>query len=165
LTHSALARYRRLPAQEPSLKLIVFHLRDHGFCLPLAMARRVIPSTDDDPARKLGMTQLYHDPVPLFDVAERVFQTAPPRLSPTDADALTTANRTNSILVVDAPRAGLLGLLVDGLPSIKRARKSAFSPVPKTYLSMHRLQGISTLVTPNSDQEPLFLLDLDALIH
>lgn len=167
MTHSALARYRRLPAQEPSLKLLVFHLRSYGFCLPLAMARRVIPAGDHDPARSLGMTRLYHEHVPLLDVAERVFLT-PPSLCPgkTDTSALPAPNPTHrqSILVVDAARAGRLGLLVDGMPAIKRARKSAFTPLPHAYLSLHRLQGIRTLVTPNDSEYPYLLLEVDTLL-
>jgi len=184
LTYTALARYRRRPAREPSLRLIAFQLRHNWFCLPLAMARRVTAVMTEDPALSLGLTQLQQENVPILDVADRVYQAAPllpgssassgsalgpnhldlrhPDPSHSGPDMPTTA--VQSILVVDSPRFGLLGLRVDGVPSLKRAQQSAFSPVPATYLIVNRLQGINTLVTLNGAEPPLFLLEVDALL-
>ncbi|MBE9111922.1 hypothetical protein IQ273_21175 [Nodosilinea sp. LEGE 07298] len=161
---SALARYRRLPAQEPSLRLIAFPLRHNWFCLPLAMARRVIPPAGQAPGLAMGLTQLHHESVPIMDVADRIYQSAP--LLPGLSDALTDLSNQplQPILVVDSPRFGLLGLLIDDIPSLKRARQSAFSPIPATYLMINHLQGINTLVTLNDTEPPLFLLEVDALL-
>ncbi|HSM83306.1 MAG TPA: hypothetical protein VLS96_16595 [Nodosilinea sp.] len=172
MKYTALARHRRLPAREPSLQLIAFQLRHHWFCLPLMMARRVIPAATSDPARALGMTQLHQENVPIVDVADRVYQAvpllpgAPIPSARVAAEGLGTPDQpqAQSILVVDSPRFGLLGLLVDGVPSLKRARQSAFSPVPASYVIMHRLQNINTLVTLNETEPPLFLLEVDALL-
>ncbi|TVQ09003.1 MAG: hypothetical protein EA368_10380 [Leptolyngbya sp. DLM2.Bin27] len=162
MTYTALARYRRLPAQEPTLRLIAFRLRHNWFCLPLAMARRVIPAADPT-APGLGLTQLHQENVPIMDVADRIYQSAPLLPGPDGAAPAQPHQPLRSILVVDSPRFGLLGLQIDDIPSLKRARQSAFSPVPTTYLVMNRLQGISTLVTLGEPEPPLFLLDIDAL--
>ncbi|MGB5973574.1 MAG: hypothetical protein WBG38_09645 [Nodosilinea sp.] len=159
---TALTRYRRRPVQEASLKLIAFPLRHNWFCLPLAMARRVIPpGTGNQP---MGLTQFNHDNVPIMDVADRVYQAAP--LLPSQGEpVLKVSDRPQQpILIVDSARFGLLGLLIDDIPSLKRARQSAFSPIPTTYLMMNNLQGISTLVTLNETEPPLFLLEVDALL-
>ncbi len=159
---TALTRYRRLPAQEPTLRLIAFRLRHNWFCLPLAMARRVIPAADPT-APGLGLTQLHQENIPIMDVADRVYQSAPLLPSPNDPAPAGPNQPLKSILVIDSPRFGLLGLPIDGIPNLKRARQSAFSLVPATYLAMNRLQGINTLVTLSEAEPPLFLLDVDAL--
>ncbi len=161
---SALARYRRLPAQEPSLRLIAFPLRHNWFCLPLAMARRVIPPASQAPGLGMGLTQLNQETVPVMNVAERVYQSAPLLPGYSDPAADISSQPLQAILVVDSPRFGLLGLLIDDIPSLKRARQSAFSPIPATYLMINHLQGINTLVTLNDTEPPLFLLEVDALL-
>jgi chemotaxis signal transduction protein len=166
---TALARHRRRPVQEPTLRLIAFQLRHHWFCLPLVMARRVLPTAADDAARGLGLTLLHQETVPILDLADRVYQPLPllpgssrPPDHPTPDPA--TPLLLQSIVVVDSPQFGALGLLVDGIPCLKRVRQSAFSPVPASYLMIHRLQGINTLVTVNEAEPALFLLEVDALV-
>ncbi|MGB3311838.1 MAG: chemotaxis protein CheW [Nodosilinea sp.] len=161
---TALARYRRLPAQEPSMRLIAFPLRQNWFCLPLTMARRVIPPAAQAYGVGMGLAQLHQETVPIMNVADRIYQSAP--LLPGYGGPATDIDNQSSqpILVVDSPRFGLLGLLIDDIPSLKRARQSAFSPIPATYLVINHLQGINTLVTLNDTEPPLFLLDVDALL-
>ncbi|WOD37657.1 hypothetical protein [Nodosilinea sp. E11] len=172
---SALTRYRRLPAQEPTLRLIAFQLRHNWFCLPLAMARRVVAPQDDGPTRGLGLTQLRHENVPIMDVADRVYQSVPLLPGQTNSDlSLSTvpaygpANDQTpllqSIVIIDSSQFGMLGLRVDGIPSLKRARKSDFSALPATYLMMNHLRGITTLVTLDATEPPLFLLEVDSLL-
>ncbi|PSR16732.1 hypothetical protein C8255_16290 [filamentous cyanobacterium CCP3] len=161
---TAIARYRRLPAQEPSLRLIAFPLRHNWFCLPLAMARRVIPPASQAPGLGVGLTQLNQETVPIVDVADRIYQSAPLLPGQGHPTADISKQPPRSILVVDSPRFGLLGLLIDDIPSLKRARQSAFRPIPASYLIMHHLQGINTLVTLNDTEPPLFLLEVDALL-
>lgn len=161
---TALSRYRRRPLYEPTLPLIAFQLRHNWFCLPLAMARRAISLGANDPALDLGLTQLYQENVPIMDVANRVYQSVPLLASATEPTPGAQSTPLQSVLVVESPRFGLLGLRIDGIPSLKRAKSSAFSPVPATYLTMNRLQGINTLVTLSKTEPSLFLLDIDALI-
>jgi chemotaxis signal transduction protein len=166
---TALTRYRRRPFQEPTLRLIAFQLRHHWFCLPLVMARRVLPTAADDAARGLGLTLLHQESVPILDLADRVYQPLPllPGSSPRLHDSTPEApnpQSLQSIVVVDSPRFGALGLLVDGIPALKRVKQSAFSPVPASYLVINRLQGINTLVSVTDAEPPLFLLEVDALV-
>ncbi|MFQ4139218.1 hypothetical protein PGN35_023180 [Nodosilinea sp. PGN35] len=160
---TALARHRRLPAQEPTLRLIAFQLRHSWFCLPLAMARRVIPVVDEL-AQGLMLTQLNQENIPIMDVGDRVYCSAPLLPGPADPAPAVQKALSQSILVIESPRFGLLGLRIDGVPSLKRARQSAFSPVPATYLMMHHLRGINTLITLNETEPPLFLLEVDSLL-
>ncbi len=166
MSYTALARYRRLPAQEPTLRLIAFQLRHNWFCLPLAMARRVIPAVGQNSAVSLGLTQLHHENVPILNIADRVYHAAPllPGYEDTTPPVEPPSSHLQSIVVIDSPRFGLLGLLTDGIPSLKRARQSAFSPIPATYLRIKHFQGINILVTLSETEPPLFLLEIDALL-
>ncbi|MBE9139479.1 chemotaxis protein CheW [Nodosilinea sp. LEGE 07088] len=161
MVHSALTRYRRTPSQEPILRLIAFQLRHNWFCLPLTVARRVIPCSAQNPALELGFTQLHNEPVPLVDIAERVYQPAPLLLGNLEPPRALSSLPTQTIVVVDSPKWGLLGLLVDSTPSLKRARQSNFSPVPAAYLMINHLQGINTLITLSETEPPLFFLEVD----
>ncbi|TVP66752.1 MAG: hypothetical protein EA342_10905 [Leptolyngbya sp. LCM1.Bin17] len=163
---NALTRYRRSPVQAPTLRLITFQLRHNGFCLPLALARRVIFQPAEDPSAALGLTQLNHENIPIVDIARRVYQQLPllSGSSPTELSANPCPAADQTIVVVECPGTGPVGLRVDSIPTLRRAKAAAFSPVPATYLIMNHLQGINTLVTLEPNEAPLFLLDLDALL-
>jgi chemotaxis signal transduction protein len=167
MTRTSLARYRRFKQpQEPSLRLITFPLRQQWFCLPLVLARRVIPGPEHGLTPIPGLTQMQQENIPLVDIASLVYQEAP--ILPADTspaprpETLTTPGQ--AILVIDPPQLGSIGLLIDGTPAIKRVKQSAFNPVPAVYLIMNRLQGINTLVNQGDNQPPLFLLEIDALL-
>ncbi len=161
-----LARTRRSHnPQEPSLRLITFQVRNQWFCLPLVLARRVIAAPMGDQPPVPGLAQLHQENVPLVDIAPLIFQAAPAIPGTTEDPPLQMpANPQSTILVIDPPQVGAIGLLVAGTPAIKRAKKSDFSPVPSMYLIMNRLQGIHTLVTLSDNHPPVFLLDVDALL-
>lgn len=180
MSRQSIARYRRSQqSQEPTLRLIVFQLRQHWFCLPLVLARRVIPASISGQTTVPGLAQLQQDNIPLVDIASLVYQETP-LLSANQQEApllLAAANTAPSsevsaepltspqtILVIDPPLLGIMGLLVDGTPAIKRVKQSAFSPVPALYLIMNRLQGVNTLVNQGENQPPLFLLEIDTLL-
>jgi hypothetical protein len=62
-----------------------------------------------------------------------------------------------------------VGLLVDGVPVLRRVRQSAFSPVPAMYLTIHRLKGISSIINsdprlPEKYPNPMFLLAIEMLL-
>ncbi len=104
--------------------------------------------------------------IPLVDIAALVYQEAP-RLTgdAPNHDVPNPAPSSNqTVLVVEPPSLGPVGLLVDGTPAIKRAKQSAFSPVPSVYLIMNRLQGINTLVTVGDQEPPHFLLEVDTVL-
>jgi chemotaxis signal transduction protein len=163
LTRNALTRYRRPSNPEPTLRLIAFQLRHHHFCLPLATARRVVFCSATSLATKAGLLKFNQDNIPLVDIADWIYQ-AMPLLPGQVPPALMVYPHTDQVvLIIETPRLGRLGLLVDGTPSLKRAKASAFSPVPATYLKMNHLQGITTLVTLSDDEPLLFLLEIDAL--
>jgi chemotaxis signal transduction protein len=167
MPRSSLTRTRRLqPPAEPSLRLLTFQLRSQWFCLPLVLARRVISEPADRRGSLSGLTQLQRENIPLIDIAALVYQDVPrlPGEAATEADAAPGPIASQSVLVVEPPSLETMGLLIDGIPAIKRAKQSDFTPVPSVYLIMNRLQGINTLVNLGENEPPHFLLELDGLL-
>jgi len=146
--------------------LLTFQLRGQWFCLPLVLARRVISGPADAALAPAGLTQLQQDNIPLIDTATLIYQEAPPSQgdTPTTKAWGPAQAPVQTVLVIDPPPLGAVGLLIDSTPSIRRAKQSAFSPVPAIYLIMNRLQGINTLVTLGKHEPPHFLLEVDALL-
>ncbi len=179
MTHNALIRYRRPLKPDPTLRLIAFELRHNRFCLPLVMARRVVFCPAANLAPGAGLLKLNQEHIPLVELARWVYRAAPllPEQSSPAPAPLTEARQVDpgsrptgppvgaeqTVVVVESSRLGPLGLLVDGIPSLKRAKASAFSPVPMTYLQMNHMQGVTTLVTLGNDEPPLLLLEIDTL--
>jgi chemotaxis signal transduction protein len=163
---TALVRYRRTPIQEPTLRLICFSLRQAHFCLPLAVAHRVVFRSGAEAALNPGFIQLQGAPVSVVDIAPWLYDEAPllPSQVPYPLTPAALAKPDQTILVIESPRLGRVGILVDVTPALKRARQSAFSPVPIAYLITHRLRGINTLVSLGGSEPPLFLLDVDQLL-
>ncbi|MBD2233641.1 chemotaxis protein CheW [Phormidium tenue] len=164
MAYTALARRR--PSPEPTLRLICFPLRQAHFCLPLAMAQRVMSRSGAEASLTPGLIQLQGAQVPVVDIVPWLYHKAPllpgQVIHPGGTTALAQPDQT--ILVIESSRLGHLGILVDDTPTLKRARQSAFSPMPAAYLIAHHLQGINTLVSLGGSEPPLFLLDVDQLL-
>lgn len=176
MTQHALVRARRFQAKEPTLRLLTFQLRDQWFCLPLAMARRVLPRQPASDGGETGLIYLQNENIPILDTAMLVYGPHPQRqlaqVEATDRDrpshpAINTY--VQSIVVIDLEQAGAIGLLVDGTPVLRRVRQSAFSPVPPVYLTVHKMNGVSSIVNGDSSAkdpcpQPMFLLSLENLL-
>lgn len=74
MTRNALARVRRFQQQEPTLRILAFQLRHHWFCLPLALARRVLPKEGAIlRSVEVGLIQLQNEAIPIVDAASLVY--------------------------------------------------------------------------------------------
>ena len=149
MTQQTLVQTRKLESSAATLELIVFQLRQHWFCLPLTMARQVCPQRSLQKNRTdMQFIQLYNEIIPVVDTAKLVYgglsQMPKPLNVPDVLPPLLTS--IQSILVVDHPCGRTLGLVIDGIPVIKRVSASGLSPISLTYLTVHRLQGISSVI-------------------
>jgi chemotaxis signal transduction protein len=175
MSHHALVRLRRPRSPEPTLRLLAFQLRQHWFCVPLAMARRVLPRPPTAEGRAVELIQLQQDYIPVVDIAPLVYGGTPNPATtalPAPVTAPTVANPAvpqHSLVVIDLSQGDAVALLVDGTPALKRVRQAAFSPVPPIYQSLHQLRGLSSVIRPDSNPPdtsalPMFLLNVEALI-
>lgn len=161
---NATIRSRRKLSAEPTLRLITFQLRQNWFCLPLEMARKVIPYEQATTAGH-GLIRLQNESVPVIDVARLIYRQAPQLPA---GDLTTTAKVTSPpashILVVTLHRQGNVGLLVEGQPALRRVPRSAFSPVPAVYVTMNHMHGVNVLVSEKEEDPPMFLLEVETLL-
>ncbi|MDB9526336.1 chemotaxis protein CheW [Oscillatoria sp. CS-180] len=172
MSQNALVRVRRNRSHEPTLRLLAFRLRQHWFCLPLAIARRVIPRPVTPEGKAAGLIQLKDENILVLDAARLIYGVDIPQLAgetTTSPSATIAQPQEHNIVIVELPQRGSVGLLVDGTPVLKRVRQSAFSPVPAVYLTVHRLNGVSHVVNPNAQEtnrsaEPMFFLSIEALL-
>ncbi|MGF1521769.1 MAG: chemotaxis protein CheW [Leptolyngbyaceae cyanobacterium] len=172
MTQQTLVRPLNLQPSDPMLELIVFQLRQHWFCLPLTMARQVYPQRSlRRNETDMQFIQLHDEIIPVVDTAKLVYGGSPqlpkPLTTPDFLPPLLTAIR--SILVVDHPSGKTVGLAIDGIPVIKRVNASGLSPISTTYLAIHRLQGISSVIElePAASHRyayPLFVLEMEMLL-
>lgn len=148
---------------EPTLRLITFQLRQNWFCLPLELARKVVPYQTETSTN--GFLRLQEETIPLLDVARLIYTNTPqlPAASPSEPVETISSIATN-VLIADLPRQGTIGLLIEGTPAMRRVTRSAFAPVPPMYVTMNHMQGINVLVSEQDAEPPMFLLELEKLM-
>ncbi|NJR61659.1 MAG: hypothetical protein HC769_24185 [Cyanobacteria bacterium CRU_2_1] len=69
------------------------------------------------------------------------------------------------MLIVQNPQGELIGIPLDSAPSLRRVPRSAFAPLPPTYLTEGGVRCVSALIVLNPKEAPLFLLNLDQLLQ
>ena len=163
----------RPQSRKSVMHLIAFQLRQHWFCLPLSLSRQIVSRQYKPHNIDTKRIQLGDESIPLVDTAALVYGPLLEAPELMDGPILmpNLAMPVQSIIVVKAPNGESVGLLIDGPPIIKRVPLAAISPVPLMYLTIHCLQGISSVVdvdmerlTPHRSSYPLFLLAIDKLL-
>lgn len=173
MSQHALARMRRSRPREASLRVITFPLRHYWFCLPLSQARRALAQPISRTGTDVGLIELHNEAIPVMNAANLVYGQTPPQppasVQPS-APSAPVKNPVQSIIVVNNSKGDLIGLRIDGTPTIKRVRQSAIKPVPPVYLTIHHLRGISYIVdlpksTSDEISHPIFWLEVDSLLE
>jgi purine-binding chemotaxis protein CheW len=172
---SPLTSRRRSTARKAraTQQLIVFHLENEGFALPIRAVQKVIPMGQVYGASEgagVSLTLYQDQELIVIDVKRRIFREAPNQylsggnLSP----QLTKQPKgvaERYLLIVQDSQGKLVGLPIDAPPSLQRVPESAFSPLTSDYINEGNIRCVSALIIPNNDEPPLFLLNLNQLIH
>ncbi|MBW4468990.1 MAG: chemotaxis protein CheW [Stenomitos rutilans HA7619-LM2] len=167
---------QRLRARKAEVthQLIVFRLRQEWFALPIHVAQKVIPlgklygagnGTDVSLA-------LYQDrEIPVLDIQRRIFGTGSQPLLPGKAASSHPTNHaelspaTPLLLLVQTSAETTIGFPLDTQPSLRRVPESAFVPLSPTYLAGGQVRCAKCLIVLDSEQPPIFLLNLDQLLQ
>ncbi|OLP17826.1 hypothetical protein BST81_12225 [Leptolyngbya sp. 'hensonii'] len=157
---TSLRKSHRIARQaEATHQLIVFQMQQDWFALPIQAAQKVIPMgpTYGDPERTgVSLTRYQERELAVVDVTQRIFGQSSqqqPGPSPT------------YLLLVQNSQGEIVGLPIVDQPSLRRVAKTAFAPLPTTYLSQGNIQCVSSVVV-QLEQEPLmFLLDPEVLVR
>jgi chemotaxis signal transduction protein len=112
------------------------------------------------PMGGLSLTRYQNLEIPVIDAAVRVFGEENNRPSPLE-DAAT--DQRHLLIVLDA-QAQPMGIPLDVPPSLRRAPRSAFAPVPAAYLAAGNIRCVNALIHIAEDEPPLFMLDLGRLL-
>jgi chemotaxis signal transduction protein len=158
--------HRRSDALQP---LITFRLQQVWFALPIQVAQRVVPLGQvygHSANGSLSLTHYQNQEIVVLDIRSRVFSHLSLEIPPANEKsvAITTAIAQPHLLIVDYRDGELVGIRLDTPPVLRRVPRSAFSPVPATYLLESGIRCVSALVTP-AESEPLFFLNLEQLFE
>ena len=156
-----------------SQQLIVFHVRNEGFALPIWAVQKVIPMGKIYGAPQgagVSLTLYQDQELIVIDVERRLFREAPSRdlsssiLGKSCAFGMNDANQGGYLLIVQSSQEKKVGLPIEEPPSLQRVPESAFTPLTKDYLAEGNIRCVSALIKLNNDEPPLFLLNPDQLI-
>lgn len=165
-------------AKDATQQLIVFHLEEEGFALPIRSVQKVIPMGNlygGSQGTGLGLTLYQDQELLVINVGQRIFKNAPTRdfgqpppqgqekLEAQEEQPTKTAQRF--LLIVQSSRLELIGLPIDSPPSLQRVPESAFTPLTATYIAEGNLQCVSALVLQKNGEPPLFLLNPEKLVQ
>lgn len=155
---------------EATEQLIAFQLREEWFALPVAAVQKVIPlgTMHGDPNHTgIGLTLHQGQEITVVDVGHRIFNEAASASEALEApSALETDDVKASqrcLVLVKTEEGGVVGMPIDSQPTIRRAGKSQFAPLPSSYLSRGNIHCVSSMIVDDGGVEPLFLLDPEQL--
>ncbi|KAI9131079.1 chemotaxis protein CheW [Acaryochloris sp. CCMEE 5410] len=157
---------------EATEQLIAFRLREEWFALPVSAVQKVIPlgTLHGDPNHTgIGLTLHQGQEITVVDVGHRIFNEAAlssaakalEAPSPLEADNAQVSQRC--LVIVKTGEEGVVGVPIDSQPTIRRAGKSQFAPLPSSYLSRGNIHCVSSMIVDDGGVEPLFLIDPEQL--
>lgn len=177
-------RALRAKPVETTRQLLVFPLRQERFALPLAVVHKVI-QVDNLYAQQDGVETaiaLDHDEhIPVLDIQQRIFANAPTPAKCLEADPSintqtfigkhTTSQESGHfstsqyLILVYSLQGDVIGLLVEGPPTLQRFTESAFKPLSALYQQEGGIRCISGLILSAVDSPPIFLLNLAQVLQ
>jgi purine-binding chemotaxis protein CheW len=172
--HSSLKLRRVYRQTAATQQLLTFQLRQDWFALPVQVVQKVIAidqlygSATDFSS---GLTFYQDRDISILSMEQRIFgESRDRKLLPSSADsnssrAAPALPSSQFLLIVQTLQGEFVGLPLTNPPILRRVAESAFAPVPSVYLAEGRIRCVSALVTPEQDNQPLFLINLDRLLH
>ncbi|NET56699.1 MAG: chemotaxis protein CheW [Symploca sp. SIO2E6] len=172
---SPLTPRRRSSARQAraTQQVIVFHLENEGFALPIMAVQKVIPMGEVYGASGgagVGITLYQDQELMVIDVKRRIFrETLSQDFSGGNLSLRSTEQPSEVaeryLLIVQDSQGKLVGLPIDAPPSLQRVPESAFSPLTSDYINEGNIRCVSALIIPHNDKPPLFLLNPNQLVH
>jgi chemotaxis signal transduction protein len=149
-------------AVEQTQSIIVFQLGQHGFGLPIAAVRRVIPLEHihgDRQQQPLRLARHLDQEVVVLDVKLCLFSSAA-TVERTDA-----AQGREYLLLLDSSAEEQMGLPIESEPQILRLPESAFSSLPETYRRLGNIRCLSNRMATVEGRSPILLLEAETLVQ
>ena len=153
-------------------QLIVFHLENEGFALPIRTVLKVIPLGQVYGApggAGIGFTLYQDQELIVIDVKNRIFHPPPRQVLSGGNLRLSSTEQPREVaerylLIVQDSQGKLVGLPIDAPPSLQRVPESAFSPITSDYINEGNIRCVSALIISHNDEPPIFLLNPHQLL-
>ena len=146
---------------ENTRQMLVFQLQKEWFAIPIELVKQVVVLKEvyGDPAQNgISLTLYQNQEILVVDVGKRIF----PQGKNTE-DVKNDEQRY--LIVLENSEGEIVGLPINGTPSLKRVADSAFSPLPSGYISEGNIQCVSNLIVESNEQKPYFLIDVEMLFY
>jgi len=177
-------RALRAKPVEATRQLLVFPLRQEQFALPLAVVHKVIQvdrlyAQQDGAETAIALD--HNEQIPVLNLQQRIFANAATPTKCLEADTpINTqtvignpATRQESgnfstsqyLILVYSLQGDIIGLRVEGPPTLQRFTESAFKPLSALYQQEGGIRCISGLILPAGDRPPIFLLNLAQVLQ
>jgi len=164
---------------EPTQQLIVFHLRNEGFALPIRAVQKVIPMGSVYGSAQetgVGLTLYQEQELLVINIEHRIFKTTLALdAAPNDAQSLESQSSDfptvagipmgRYLMLVQSSSRKLVGVPLFSPPILQRIPESAFAPLTSDYMTYGHIRCVSAMIMQGPDKSPLFLLNPDQLIQ
>lgn len=164
---------------EPTQQLIVFHLRNEGFALPIRAVQKVIPMGSvygSAQGTGVGLTLYQEQELLVINIEHRIFKTtlaldsasrASEQSAAPPSDILPSFGATvgRYLLLMQNSSRKLVGVPLSDPPVLQRIPESAFAPLTSDYMTYGHIRCVSAMIIQGQDKPPLFLLNPDQLVQ
>ncbi len=160
---------------EPTQQLIVFHLRNEGFALPIRAVQKVIPMGSvygSAQGTGVGLTLYQDQELLVINIEHRIFKTplaldagSPSVSPPSDILPLSENAVGRYLMLMQSSSRKLVGVPLSNPPILQRIPESAFAPLTSDYIAYGHIRCVSAMIKQGPDKPPLFLLNPDQLVQ
>lgn len=164
---------------EPTQQLIVFHLRNEGFALPIRAVQKVIPMGSvygSAQGTGVGLTLYQEQELLVINIEHRIFKTTFALDSASSADPISVSPSSDILplpgaavgrylLLMQSSSRKLVGVPLVLPPVLMRVPESAFAPLTSDYMTYGHIRCVSAMIIQGKDTPPLFLLNPDQLVQ
>ena len=166
-------RSRRMANQKAQaiFQMIGFRLDREWFALPILAIHKVVPlgKVYGDPHDTgISITTYEGEEILVIDVAKQIFDSRFSMPLPEEttlvADNFLDLAQQRYLLILQSDKQRRIGLPIDSQPTIYRVEKTAFKPLPESYLEQGNIQCVTSEIIELPETPPLFVLDSQKLL-
>jgi purine-binding chemotaxis protein CheW len=154
---------------EATQQLLIFRLQQDWFALSVYEVQKVVQIENlygTTPGSAAGLALYQNQEISVIDIEQRIYGRANHALREAHrAQSQTFAARRRYLAIVLNPQGELIGLPLNSPPVLRRVPESAFAALPAAYVNEKTLRCVGAIAIPNSENPPIFVLDLKQLLQ
>ncbi|WP_421656770.1 chemotaxis protein CheW [Leptothermofonsia sp. ETS-13] len=153
---------------EVTQQWLVFCLRQDWFALPIHVVQKVVQVEHlygTGPDSTTGLVIYQDQEIPVIDLEQRIYRQCRRILSSSGELLFQSSGGRRFLAIATSPQGEPVGFLLNEPPTLRRLAESAFSSLPVTYLNEGSLKCVRAIAVPNSNEPPIFVLNLNQLFQ